>query len=426
MVILRRLFNRRHNEQVRSSSDRPFNLRQILSQLTLEERRFVHGLIEKNPFTDLYCRSLILYLLMLTIFLLWPFDFSLNNVRWIETSNGIEFVKRGQVLSSASTENLYSCLLKGAGFSLETWVAPQNIAQSGPARIVSYSLNPSLRNFTLGQSKNKLVMRLRTTETDLNGVHSHLEVDGVFDFLDRQHIIITYDFSEQYVYVNGEMRMREKSPGGRFTNWDPSYYFVLGNEATGDRPWLGKIFYVAIYDRALVEKEVRQNYLSGWSSKSNSGDGNRRVSDGLSALYLFEDRNGQKIADSSGTNTPLDLCIPMAIHNPEEPYFRLPNWSLCKEPDFCRDVILNIVAFIPLGFLFHAVLRSRYGSSLRFSALVFILGTLFTLGVESLQHFTLMRNSSLMDVFANMLGTALGIAADRSYEACLKSRCEFL
>jgi hypothetical protein len=37
---------------------------------------------------------------------------------------------------------------------------------------------------------------------------------------------------------------------------------VIGSEVSGDRPWKGKIFYVAIFDRALAEQEIHQNYVS--------------------------------------------------------------------------------------------------------------------------------------------------------------------
>ena len=40
-------------------------------------------------------------------------------------------------------------------------------------------------------------------------------------------------------------------PALDFRNWQADYAFLFGNEATGDRPWSGRIFEVALYDRAL-------------------------------------------------------------------------------------------------------------------------------------------------------------------------------
>ncbi|MDL1964174.1 MAG: VanZ family protein [Deltaproteobacteria bacterium] len=403
-------------------------LDKILTKLTDEERGVIYSLISRDPLTNLYNRAVVTYMLMLFVALLWPFDFVFqrekNNVHWITKSNGIEFRQRGQVLSRSSTENLCSRLLIGTGFSLEVWIASKNEVQSGPARIVSYSLNPSLRNFTLGQSKNDLVMRLRTTKTDLNGVKPYLKVANVFGSAGLQHIIVTYDFLEQRVYINGTMQAREQIPGGKFTNWDPSYYLMLGNEATCDRPWLGKIFFLAIYSRPLAEKEIHQNYLAGWLSESRSGEQMCRASEGLVARYLFEERRGDRIGDSGKTKAPLNLYIPPAIQTQKKSYldFSYRLFSKNSKQALFGDVILNIIIFIPMGFLLHAVLRRHCESSLKTAAFVFIIGTLFTFGIESLQYFSLTRSSSLVDMINNMVGTAIGIATDIFYIGYLKSQ----
>ena len=37
---------------------------------------------------------------------------------------------------------------------------------------------------------------------------------------------------------------------------------MLANEVTRDRPWLGELYLVAIYDRALSEQEIQQRHAS--------------------------------------------------------------------------------------------------------------------------------------------------------------------
>ncbi len=44
----------------------------------------------------------------------------------------------------------------------------------------------------------------------------------------------------------------------KLSNWDPNYNLMVGNEATGDRPWQGKVQSFSIADRALSESEVQQ------------------------------------------------------------------------------------------------------------------------------------------------------------------------
>ena len=56
--------------------------------------------------------------------------------------------------------------------------------------------------------------------------------------------------------MDGELRWRGPGPGGGLDTWDHTYPLILGNESTGDRPWLGRLVSVVIYDRALEPDEA--------------------------------------------------------------------------------------------------------------------------------------------------------------------------
>ena len=54
---------------------------------------------------------------------------------------------------------------------------------------------------------------------------------------------------------------------GTFEEWDvgtEEYRLAVGNELTLDRDWLGQLHLVAVFDRALTEDEVEQNFLAGY------------------------------------------------------------------------------------------------------------------------------------------------------------------
>ena len=142
-----------------------------------------------EPFTGLYKKALIFYVIFLSIILLWPFNFTFfekkNHVKWSETSPGLHFIGEGQVISPSFSKPFYENLINGKGFSLEVWIYSANNNQHGPARIVSYSLNPSYRNFTLGQEGSALIIRLRTENTNLNGTEPMLIVEHVFTHSNR-------------------------------------------------------------------------------------------------------------------------------------------------------------------------------------------------------------------------------------------------
>ncbi len=109
-----------------------------------------------------------LYLAVIISVLLYPFEFSLpssasleNSVEWRPDAAGVQFGRSGMLHSAAPPVSLYRRLLSGKGLTIEVWLSSATANQGGPARIVSYSLNPGERNFTLGQQGNDLIMRLR-------------------------------------------------------------------------------------------------------------------------------------------------------------------------------------------------------------------------------------------------------------------------
>ena len=364
------------------------------------------------------------------IFLLWPFDFvSLvrNDVRWEKSSNGIEFQKIGQAVSNSSTQEFYDRLVKGSGLTLALWLQTEDLNQTGPARILSYSINTALRNFTVGQWRDQLVVRLRTTKTNLNGTSPQLIIADTFNSKSFQYLVITYNLSEQRVYINGEQKARSDVLKGNFSNWDPSCKLVIGNEVTGNRPWRGKIYYVAVFNRPLTGDEIRQNYLTGIEHKVKEGNtrhANFRAK-GPVVRYLFDEKKGDLISDSGSGLNPVNLYMPKYVKRKTKPFLDI-SIDYLQNNSWISDIIINILIFIPFGILIHGMLRTRYGLTLKISLATLIAGTLFSLGVESLQHFSMTRNSSLIDVSTNMTGVAIGIVMDRFYILFLNIQAKHL
>ncbi len=356
----------------------------------------------------------IIYILFLTVFLLFPFDFMYpvsavkTDARWLSERGGIEIPSKGIISSITHPQRLYDMLLKGEGLTIEIWLMPGNIWQHGPARIVSYSYNKYLRNFTIGQERNDLVLRLRTTETNLNGVPP-IVVSNVFVKGRVQHLVITYDFLEERVYTNGKERLKTENIKGNFSNWDPSYHLVLANEFTGNRQWRGRLFLVAIYNRALSASEILQNYQAGISFPSETIAMKRRVRDGLVTLYLFNEKEGKIVKDRSGLYPPLDLKIPEKFKVTNKVFLRHPFQNYTINYETMKDLALNIGFFIPLGFLYTMLIRRRGISSFASALTVVIGGILFSLTIESLQYFIESRSSSLTDVVNDATGVILGV-----------------
>lgn len=403
------------------NSDR---LKKIAGKLTLDEARLLSHVVCRDPLTGVYKGVFVVYALFMVWILFWPFDFSFtgktNHVRWSSPSPGIEFTGEGQAISPSPARSFFDCIVKGRGLALEVWVSPDNTQQAGPARIVSYSQDPDHRNFTLAQQGMDLNVRLRTGKTNRNATKPMLNVRQVFTHPQPVHLVVSYDFKEQKVYVNGNLRIRSPIPGGHFNNWDPDYCLVLGNEATGDRPWLGKIAYVAIYNQPLDAREVREHYLDVKKWVDGAGG---ITTPGKAPLvqYLLDEKQGTRVTDSGSLSTPLTLDLPEKIETEKRPFLDHRHNPLVKlDSTTGYEMLLNVFLFMPFAFLLHALLAMRISGFWQTIVAVVFMGGATTLSAEILQHFSPSRNSTLTDVGTNLLGVLLGVLLKVTYDSLLR------
>lgn len=170
------------------------------------------------------------------------------------TPLGVRIRDGGKLCSVEMGRRLAQAIARAGAFSLEAILAPADTAHGGPARIVSLSWDGLVRNFTLGQTKDRWVVRLRTSETGMNGSDPELSMRGLAAA--RTHLVVTYDTKAVRLYLNGELAESREEVRGDLANWDPSYPLVLANEFIGPRNWAGVIRFVAFYDRVLSGADV--------------------------------------------------------------------------------------------------------------------------------------------------------------------------
>lgn len=179
-------------------------------------------------------------------------------------------INDGKAQGSTSASKKLHDVIKGTGeYSIEAWAVPANVTQE-MARIVSYSAGDTARNFTLQQTLYNYDFRQRTTETSLNGEPA-LSTPDAAEVLQAtlQHVVATYGPIEgRKLYVNGELvTQTDPVAPGSLVDWQDTFAFVLGNEASGDGLWQGTLRLVAIHDRELTPAQITQNYDVGVGEK---------------------------------------------------------------------------------------------------------------------------------------------------------------
>jgi Concanavalin A-like lectin/glucanases superfamily len=171
----------------------------------------------------------------------------------------------GEARGGAASQKLYNLIKNSGEFSVELWAAPANVTQED-AYMASFSGGTSSRNFTMSQHAYQYEMLARSSATDANGAPALLTRDTDRDAqASLQHVVLTYDaVNGRRLYVNGNYTGDvDAEKGGTLGNWDDTFIFLLGNETSGNRKWQGTIRFAAVYQKALTQEQIQQNFAAG-------------------------------------------------------------------------------------------------------------------------------------------------------------------
>ena len=188
-----------------------------------------------------------------------------GRVEWVG-GWGLQFTGGKAQASTLSSKKYHDRIKQTGEYTIEAWVAPANVTQDGPARIVSYSGGSEASNFTLGQTLYNYDFLMRHSNTGADGMPAHSTADADERLqATLQHVVITYDpVRGRRIYVNGEFTGDEDdTETGSLADWDDTFALVLGNEVSSDRPWDGIVKLVAIHERVLTDEQIVQNFSVG-------------------------------------------------------------------------------------------------------------------------------------------------------------------
>jgi len=91
-------------------------------------------------------------------------------------------------------------------------------------------------------------------------------------------------------------------------NWDLDYPLIIANEATGDRPWLGKIRKLIIYSKALTPKSIVNDF-----QQSSEGISETFPYDACMIVkYLFDPFRDRRIPQLVSDGPALEMVLPPA------------------------------------------------------------------------------------------------------------------
>lgn len=396
-------------------------------------------------------RYLFSILIAFLIFGLLPFNFTEKNNAVISPAGGLEIARHGTAYSANSPVKLQGL----NQFAIYVDITTSSDGLSSFEKIFSYFVNQEEMNFLFGQWKDGFLPVLRADQK------SQTIKLGVGDALrkgERSRFLLSYDGKKLRLYQDGIVRNSRDMGALTFSSWDKTYPLVVGMDATGRSQWKGTLYEIAMWDRSLKPEAVADYTRQAFEGNRQQATGQIQNSDDKRPLihYAFSLENSYETTFRGkralgvrdlGKGDAADLVIPEQFM----PYQRVylgwdPDWTR-KSSDWI-DVIVNVLGFVPFGFLLLMQFANRKkGFGLRASGvgiengnrdsdfgqcrraaglrdsgsgildqyktviaviLVVVAGFVVSLAIELLQAYLPSRDSNLRDLITNVLGTFIG------------------
>jgi hypothetical protein len=187
---------------------------------------------------------------------------------------GIRLVDGKAQGSVSGSEKLYEILTATGEYTIEAWVAPNNVTQEN-AWIVGYAGGPDTRNLLVAQnmydywSFNRSSANADEENAAAGGPMVSTDPDDEIAQATLQHVVVTFDATEgRKIFVNGmDTGAIDDFGGGLLNNWNEVYTLVLGNDTSNANPFAGAIRMVAIHNAVLTPEQIQQNYEVGVGQK---------------------------------------------------------------------------------------------------------------------------------------------------------------
>ncbi|MDH4071042.1 MAG: VanZ family protein, partial [Ignavibacteria bacterium] len=204
-------------------------------------------------------------------------------------------------------------------------------------------------------------------------------------------LVITGTPGSLTVYVNGILRREITRTVADSSDWNASYPILLGARDDGKYRWTGVLYSVRMLDRALSYEQMQV------------------VPDSVSGTpVLLYDFSG--VQTDSIQNTGTSGTGPIVIPKQFRPRHRAVLMDLGESGapfPIWRDIVLNVLAFLPVGFMLSLVLPERMKPWI--VLVVVVLATVsLSLSIELTQAYLPRRWSTFTDVWTNTLGGSIG------------------
>jgi len=336
------------------------------------------------------------YAFALLLIGLWPFNFCpQNGVSWAIRPAGMRLTGDCIAFSDSLPPALFRKLAAASAITVEADITPSEIAGTGLRFIVAYGQEGKQYNFALAQRGRDLTVFLKVAGEPPGRNLCVIRIRDVFAQGRRDHIAVVWDRRSARIYARGKL-LAAKAALGRFSDWDPCGRVYVGNDDSGRHSWWGDFHRLTVCDRGLTSDLL----LSG------DHEARRRIA---LLYYSFEVNAATQVVENQGKRaTGANLLVPTRFELPGTRLLALASPHYLRSRSFMLDAAVNVLGFVPLGWLAVLELMVRSRSRRQAFACGVLLGLALSLSIELLQALLPLRDSSVLDLINNTMGTAVG------------------
>lgn len=331
---------------------------------------------------------------------LLPFNFLPHNqVAWLTGTRGVRFQGYGEVVGGSpfGSSDRSGPNEPRPETTVELWATswdPSVYVKD----IVSIYVTRDQEPFAVEQWGPRLLVGGWFRDREGNRRFQRIGINGVFAKGVPRFVTVTSGPDGTNIFLEGVLQ--DSSPG---LVLEPKNFYgsiLLGQTATGRQEWHGDVLGVALYKKELTPEEVAKDYAD-WQ-RGDLQELHARTS--AAAVYPLDEGRGSIVRNL--VNQADSLTIPDRLRAVEPLVLATPSRQDLAN---ASDVTLNIVGFIPFGGLLVIYARSSdVGSNLKAIITAVLAGFLVSLVIELLQVFLPTRDSSMLDLINNTVGSGIG------------------
>lgn len=325
-----------------------------------------------------------------------------NRVNWLPQEKALSFGENG--IAFVRQFNGFDEIDKNGQITVEILIKAGNVDTKGFNILLMLHGGSDRQQLVLGQWKKTFIL-MNGDDYDNHRRLPKIFLKDVFSTTHKRLITITSSDKGTKIFVDGMLSVTKKKLKLFVQKKRDHDLIVLGNSIYTKAGWVGEIYGLAIYGKALSDQEVQSNAHGRIFEEPFNWISHHKPL----LLFTFKDKKEEGLVpDASGLNQPLTIpSRPMVL---KKRVLSLSWRNIKLDRSLAADIFLNFTGFIPLGMVLFGWLQQLNSMRSRYKLMTTLMFCfMLSFCMEVVQAWIPTRSSSVLDLAMNTLGALFGL-----------------